>query len=81
MNLPVIEDLNIPELVNNVSELAARGRLAVSDNNLVYLDVHDDYIHRLFPLFANQKIKNLITSMLGRLVRILVLFIQKRIFW
>ena len=57
MNLPVIEYLNIPELVNDVSGLATRGRLAISDNNLVYLDVHDDYIHQLFPLFANQKIK------------------------
>lgn len=57
MKMPFIEKLNILELDKKVSGLATRNKLAISSNNLVYLDVHDDYIHRLFPLLENQKIK------------------------
>ncbi len=56
MNIPIIKNLNLPELISEVSGLATKGKLTISDNNLVYLDVHDDYIHRLFPLLANQKV-------------------------
>src|SRR5829696_1009800 len=57
MKTPLIKKLNIPNLISAASHLALDGKLAISDNNLVYLSVHDDYIHQLFPLFANQKIK------------------------
>lgn len=57
MKIPLIEKLNIPELVSVASCLALDGKLAISDNNLVYLDVDDAYIHRLFPLLQNQQIK------------------------
>jgi hypothetical protein len=57
MKTPLIEKLNIPELMSAASHLALDGKLAISDNNLVYLDVDDAYIHRLFPLLHNQQIK------------------------
>ncbi|HLB42938.1 MAG: hypothetical protein A3F13_01155 [Gammaproteobacteria bacterium RIFCSPHIGHO2_12_FULL_40_19] len=57
MKTPLIEKLNIPELISAASHLALDGKLAISDNNLVYLDVDDAYIHRLFPLLQNQQIK------------------------
>ena len=57
MKTPLIEKLNIPELISTASHLALDGKLAISDNNLVYLDVDDAYIHRLFPLLQNQQIK------------------------
>ncbi|HBY55981.1 MAG TPA: hypothetical protein DEG23_04115 [Coxiellaceae bacterium] len=37
--------------------LAQNGKLMISDNNLVYLNIDDEYIHRLFPLLQNQQIK------------------------
>ncbi|MCD6040033.1 MAG: uncharacterized protein K0S27_1433 [Gammaproteobacteria bacterium] len=57
MNLPIIKDLNISQLANALSGLATKGRLAISDNNLVYLDISDHYINRLFLFLENQKIK------------------------
>jgi hypothetical protein len=57
MKTPLIEKLNIPDLMNAASHLALDGKLTISDNNLVYLDVDDAYIHRLYPLLQNQQIK------------------------
>ena len=49
MKTPLIEKLNIPQLISTASHLALDGKLAISGNNLVYLDVDDAYINRLFP--------------------------------
>jgi hypothetical protein len=57
MKTPLIEKLNIPELISAASHLSLEGKLEISDNNLVYLDVDNAYIHRLFPLLQNQQIK------------------------
>ncbi|HEX4045091.1 MAG TPA: hypothetical protein VHZ76_05435 [Gammaproteobacteria bacterium] len=57
MKTPLIEKLNIPELLNTASYLPSNGKLAISDNNLIYLDIDDAYIHQLFPLLENQQIK------------------------
>jgi hypothetical protein len=57
MKTPLIKKLNIPDLINAASHLALEGKLAISDNNLVYLDVDDAYINQLFPLLQNQQIK------------------------
>ncbi len=57
MKTPLIEKLHIPDLMNAASHLALDGKLTISDNNLVYLDVDDAYIHLLFPLLQNQQIK------------------------
>lgn len=57
MKTPLIEKLNIPKLMSAVSHFALEGKLAISDNNLVYLDIDDAFIHRLFPLLQNHQIK------------------------
>jgi len=54
---PKIIKLDIPEITNAASLLSPSGKLAISDNNLVYLDIEDAYIHQLFPLLQNQQIK------------------------
>ena len=51
------EKLNIPTLQQLSEKLATKGKLTISDNNLVYLDVDDDYIHQLFPLLEDQNIQ------------------------
>lgn len=52
----IVKKLLIPEIISEASQLASVGKLAVSDN-LIYLDIDDRYIHRLFPLLQNQQIK------------------------
>ena len=49
MKTPVIEKLHLPDLIENASKLAACGYLHISKNNLLYLDIDDQYIHQLFP--------------------------------
>jgi hypothetical protein len=57
MKYPPITRLNIPPLMDATSRLSKVGRIAVSHNNLLYLDVDDAYIHELFPLLPYPKIK------------------------
>lgn len=57
MKIPLITKLNSPPIINTVSHLKRKGQLARSKNNLVYLDVNDAYIHKLFPLLQNNQIK------------------------
>lgn len=57
MKMPAIKKLHIPELIHAASNLPQTGKLATSDNGLVYLDIDDGYIHKLFPLLKDQQIK------------------------
>ncbi|MDX1902345.1 MAG: hypothetical protein SFW66_10170 [Gammaproteobacteria bacterium] len=57
MRIPLIKKLNIPELIDAASHLKSSGKLARSQNNLIYLDIENAYIHQLFPLLQNQQIK------------------------
>ncbi len=54
---PKIIKLNSHQLQRAASYFPSKGKLAVSGNNLVYLDIDDAYIHQLFPLAQNQQIK------------------------
>lgn len=54
--IPNTVKLNLPELINTASHLPLRGILAISANNLVYLDIDDAYIHQLFPLLQKQPV-------------------------
>ncbi len=47
--IPTIAKFANPTLLSAARHLAAKGRLAISDNKLVFLDIDDDYIHQLFP--------------------------------
>ncbi len=57
MKIPIMKKLSNPELIAAATQFATNGKLAISANNLVYLDIDDAYIHRLFPLLQNQQIK------------------------
>lgn len=57
MKTPLITKLNAPAIINAASHLKQRGQLANSKNNLVYLDIDDAYIHKLFPLLQEHQIK------------------------
>ncbi len=57
MKTPQIKKLNLPELINSASDLPRYGKLAISKNKLVYLDIDDAYIHLLYPLLKNTTIQ------------------------
>jgi len=57
MKIPLILKLNAPTIIDAVSHLKQKGQLATSKNNLVYLDIDDAYIHKLFPLLRDHQIK------------------------
>src|SRR3990167_11223052 len=57
MRTPLITKLNAPTIINAASHLKQKGQLARSKNNLVYLDIDDAYIHKLFPLLQDHQIK------------------------
>lgn len=42
--------LDIPHLIDAALTLPQSGSLSMSPDGLIYLDIHDDYIHTLFPL-------------------------------
>ncbi len=50
--LPITK-LDNHALINTASKLMPTGYLSVTAENLVYLDINDDYIHQLFPLLQN----------------------------
>jgi hypothetical protein len=54
---PSLTPLHIPELMRAAKQLQCYGKLARSDNNLIYLDVDDAYIHQLFPFLKKEQIK------------------------
>jgi hypothetical protein len=57
MKIPLIKKLNTPAIINAAPHLMRKGQLAISSNNLVYLDVDDAYIHELFPLAESANFK------------------------
>ena len=54
MKTPAITTLNTPDVINTASRLTHEGRLAISDNQLIFLNIDDAYIHQLFPLLKNE---------------------------
>lgn len=57
LKIPKTINLNLPKILDATSHLAADGKLAISNNNLVYLDINDTYIHQLFPMLKDPQIK------------------------
>jgi len=57
MQVPQLTTLNIPELKHAAALLPATGKLAISHNHLVYLDIDDNYIYQLFPLLKTPHIE------------------------
>jgi hypothetical protein len=50
MQMPKLTKLNMPGLKRAAKLLSVTGKLAISHNHLVYLNIDDAYIHQLFPL-------------------------------
>jgi hypothetical protein len=44
------------KMINAASKLSPTGCLSRTDNNLVYLNIDDDYIHQLYPHLQNNSI-------------------------
>jgi hypothetical protein len=57
MKTPEIINLNIPALLSQAAKLPSAGILNVSSSNLTYLDIDDEYIHRLFPLLSQYDVQ------------------------
>jgi hypothetical protein len=57
IKVPKTTRLDIPELTHASQHLSSKGQTKISNNNLFYLDIDDAYIHHLFPLLKDQKIK------------------------
>lgn len=53
MKIPFITNLKVPLLNKAASKLPSTGKIAVSNNNLIYLDIDDEYVHQLFLLLKN----------------------------
>ncbi|STX29286.1 Uncharacterised protein [Legionella beliardensis] len=52
MKTPIIKHLTAPRLMSTAAQLSLQGKLAISANNLVYLDIDNNYIHHLYPLLG-----------------------------
>lgn len=57
MKIPLIKKLDIPELISAASRFKLSGKLTKSENNLIYLDIDDAYVHELFPLLKNKQVE------------------------
>jgi hypothetical protein len=57
LKTPRITTLINPEITRHIKELTPSGKLAVTQNNLTYLKLDDNYIHELFPLITQPGIQ------------------------
>jgi len=55
--IPNLIKLNNQKILRAASSLNTYGKLAISPDNLIYLDIDDAYIHNLFPLLKEENIK------------------------
>ena len=53
MNIPDVENIDSPPLLQQVAKLVKRGKLVLGKTGLVYLDVDDAFIHDLYPFLKN----------------------------
>jgi hypothetical protein len=54
--IPVMAKLERPALLREAFCLVPTGKLAISANNFVYLNIDDGYVHRLFPLLQQDSL-------------------------
>jgi len=57
MKILSIKPFDNPKLLNRALELPSTGYLFTSNENLTYLDIDNQYIHQLFPLLKNKRLK------------------------
>jgi hypothetical protein len=51
-----MQELHLPELIKKAVSLPTSGITSRSPQNLIYLDISDDYVHQLFPLMQNSQL-------------------------
>jgi hypothetical protein len=56
MKKPSILLLKKPTITQLAATLLSKGKVAVSSNNLTYLDIDDAFVHATFPLLQNKEI-------------------------
>lgn len=55
--IPNIVSLKLPKIINATQHLSSKGITQITDNNLFCLSIDDAYIHQLFPLLKDERIK------------------------
>lgn len=55
--IPNIIPLKFPKIIHAAEHLPSQGNTQITKNNLFYLNIDDDYIHQLFPLLNDERIK------------------------
>ncbi|HSW69133.1 MAG TPA: hypothetical protein VLI69_03095 [Gammaproteobacteria bacterium] len=55
--IPNITSLNLPKLIDVAQDLPSKGKTETTGNNLFCLNVDDAYVHQLFPLLKNDRVK------------------------
>lgn len=55
--LPNIISLKFPKIIDTAQCLSLKGNTQLSENNLFYLNIDDNYIHQLFPLLEATRVK------------------------
>lgn len=54
---PNIVSLKLPKIINAAQHLSSKGNTQITENNLFCLSIDDTYIHQLFPLLKNERVK------------------------
>jgi hypothetical protein len=54
MHHPTLQKLHLDKLMEHVDNLPKIGKIAYTQRRLLYLDVSDEYIYRLFPLIQDK---------------------------
>lgn len=57
MKIPPITKINNLPLLDTAGLLPHKGKLLISEDNLTYLDIDDNFVHQLFPLIKNPQVK------------------------
>jgi hypothetical protein len=55
--IPNITPLKLPNMIDAARRLLSKGITQKTENNLFCLSIDDAYIHQLFPLLKNERIK------------------------
>lgn len=55
--IPNMTPLKLPKVIDAARRLTSKGNTQTTENNLFCLNINDDYIHQLFPLLKDERIK------------------------
>ncbi|HSW93123.1 MAG TPA: hypothetical protein VLJ15_02065 [Gammaproteobacteria bacterium] len=57
MMIPNITSLKLPKIIDAARRLPLKGKTHLTENNLFSLKIDDDFVHQLFPLLKDDRIK------------------------